>query len=374
MALNIANWLADFNGNNFIRAGTAEFGYVPTSWFIALNARLAALLPANLTLGNDPFPNAADKTEFLKANFRHVRPNCQSDEEALCVASLRLSLASKGVLCLSLNNQGRSVIDDEYVVINHLGANWADPLNDIPGVASAPAIAKFFKRYGPTIAHMAAYVFCARGHHWTPDYAALYDRLMKASLIPDQNGFVMPSKEVLFRFALHGFAVKPLYDMAMADRNAGLMVAAVSLRFTPHPPIAGVAHITTLHAILGEMSKESWWNDFVTKFQNPINDINGELALINANPLSYHVASFVIGGVGRTLTSAAAEQAFNLLCQLAIGFVDHLGRRHPMSGQIAVTKKSGGPRGLADAFAKACDTYGKPSLSGPDMASFLAQL
>jgi hypothetical protein len=121
------------------------------------------------------------------------------------------------------------------------------------------------------------------------------------------------------------------------------------------------------------MSQESWWFLFYQKFQNAINLIEAEVDEIHKSPYDFHVAAKVFGKASRKMVSDAAVKAFNLLCQFALGYIDHLGKRHSLSGQQAITQKSGGPRGTAEAFAKACDRFGKPNTDVPDMVTFLAQ-
>lgn len=370
MALNLTTLLADFNGTAMATGGTAEWGFIPDSWFLAIPN--SHTVPQNYTIGTSYFTNQNPPEDFIKANYHKVRAVVASDEEALFIATLRMALAEKGIICSSIVNRG--VIEDEYVTVNNQGANWADALNDIPNVASRASIAKFCKRYGPTIMHQLAYVFAARGHHWQPSYNELYDRLRTATFMPSNPGFQLPSNETIYRLAIHCFGIRPLNAAAVDDHTNARMAAAMMLRFAPSTPIAGVAHITTLKATLDHMEKESWWAAFDLKFHQQIADITAEVALIHANPSSYHVAAKVYGINARLFPLPASSAAFNRLSQFALGYIDHLGRRHSLAGQQAITKKAGGMMPIAEAFSRACDRFGKPDVDVDDMTQFLAQL
>jgi len=198
--------------------------------------------------------------------------------------------------------------------------------------------------------------------------------LKSAAFVPTNPGFAMLNNEELFRLSIHAFGVRPLVDLALADKAAGQMISAIYIRYQPSTPISGTAHITTLKATLNQMTLEPWWDAFNHKFMNEITEIDTEVARIHAAPLTYHVSARVLGHNARVMTRPEAEAAFKRLCQFALGYIDHLGRRHSLAGQQAVTKKSGGPTGLADAFSKACDKFGKPSADVVDMTAFLAQI
>jgi hypothetical protein len=351
-------------------AGHAEWGFVPQEWFIAVPSTWA--LVDTTALGASFFADDAGRRTFLKANFHHIRVACGSDELALFVAMYRLHLANQGVLKASL--AARSVIEDEYVKVAAKGVNWDDPLNDIPAIPVSSSIAKFIKHHGNTLLHQLVYVFSARGHHWDNAFNDLYDRLKKACFISGNQGFNMPTNEVLYRLSIHGFGIKPLVDLTLHHHGRNEMAAAMFLRFTPTTPIAGVAHITTLRATLITMAQESWWTVFEAKFHDAIAAINNEVARIIARPYEYHVASKVFGHNVRLVASADAMNAFARLCQFALGYIDHLGRRHSLSGQQAITSKSGGPRGVAEAFSRACDHLGKPDANVDSMEIFLASV
>jgi hypothetical protein len=370
MALNLTTLLADYNGSAMAIAGHAEWGFIPQDWFLAIPQN--SILPANYAIGTDPFGGNLNLNAFLKANYHRVRNAAGSNEAALFVALLRMHIASKGTIANLLAN--RSVVEDEYIVVAPQNGNWDDAANQIPTVASSRDMAKFVKHHGDTIVHQMVYVFSARGHHWDPEYDPLYNRLKAACFMDTNGGFTLPSNEVLYRLAIHPFGIKALTDLTLADKNAGQMAAAMFIRFNPTSPISGTAQVTTLKATLNSMAQEAWWTAFANKYANEIAAIDAEVVAIQAQPYQYHVAAKVFGFANRTPVSNNANVAFNVLCQLALGYIDHLGRRHTLSGQRAITQKSGGPRGVADAFAKACDRFGKPDTAVADMATFLASL
>lgn len=370
MSLNLTTLLQDYNGSAISVAGHAEWGFIIQEYFIAYPTTWA--LNDTTALGASFFGDDAGRQMFLKANFHHVRAAAGSDELALFIALYRLHLADQGVLKATLG--ARSVIEDEYVKVAHKGANWNAPENDIPAIASSAAIAKFIKHHGNTLMHQLVYVFSARGHHWDTAFNDLYDRLKKACFMTNNQGFNMPSNEILYRLAIHGFGIKPLVDLTLYHKGRNEMAAAMFLRFTPSAPIAGVAHITTLKAALLTMAQESWWTAFELKFHADIGIIDVEVGRIHARPYEYHVASKVFGHNVRLTASQQAMDAFNRLCQFVLGYIVHLGRRHSLSGQQAITTKSGGARGLSEAFAKACDTFGTPKVTTDTMTAFLDTL
>jgi len=370
MPIDLQTLLDDYNGSAMAVAGHAEWGFIPEEWFLAVPANLA--LPANYQIGTSPFANAGERKAFIQANFHQVRAAAGSNEAALFIALLRLHIANQGTIAATV--AARSVVEDEYNLRTPVNGNWTDPANEIPDVASSHNIAKFVKHHGNTLVHQMVYLFSARGHHWDPQYNDLYERLKRACFITGDVGFQMPSNETLYRSAIHAFGIKPLLDLTLADKNAGRMAAAMALRFTPAAPIAGVAHVTTLNAALQTMKQEAWWDVFNAKFQGEIAVIQTEVDTIHATPYTYHVAAKVFGYANRTMVSQEAMNAFNRLAQFVLGYIDHLGRRHSLAGQQAVTQKSGGPRGMAEAFSRACDKFTKPSTDVDSMAAFLANV
>jgi hypothetical protein len=368
MALNFATLMADFNGTAMAIAGAAEWGFIPDGWKIYIPHGFN--LPQNVQIGTDQLGNNAEI--FLKANYLGLTTAGLAANEAFFVSCFRMYLAQQGILTANLIQRG--VVEDEYVIIAPVQNAWNNAGNDIPVNVYNPNVPKYIKRYGKILIHHLAYVFLSRGHHYKQEYNELYERLKSACFIPSNPGFVIPSNETLYRLAVHGFGVKPLIDLTLADKAASRMAAAMEIRFSPHAPISGVAHMTTLKAALNQMAKEQWWPAFAQKFAISINDLDAEVALIAANPLTYHISARVLGANARAMPSNAGNDAFTKLCQYALGYIDHLGRKHSLSGQQAITKKSNGMTGLADAFSKACDKFGKPTTDVDTMAQFLLNI
>lgn len=369
MALNLDTIIADYNGTSMAVAGHAEWGFIPDLWFLPKIA--GKDYPANYVIGTSGFTDADHPKIFLKAQYAKLINGGIDPTVALFVAMLRAHMIFKGTIANDLNN--RSVLEDETYVAAAAGANWADAANNIPPNPASTAIAKFVKRHGNTIVHQMVYVFSARGHHWSPDYDELYKRLRSACFMDQNPGFVLPSSEVMYRLAIHPFGIKALAALTLADKAANNMAAAMALRYTPSAPIAGVAHITTMSAVINHMRSEPWWGAFDAKFHAEVTAIDTEVGTIQGNPYEFHVAAKVFGHAARRVPSQNANKAFSSLSQYCLGYIDHLGRRHSLSGQQAITQKSGGAKGLADAFAKACDNFGKPDTDVDSMTDFLAQ-
>jgi hypothetical protein len=370
MALNLDTLLLDYNGSALAVAGTAEWGYIADAWKMTLP--VGDIHPADYTLGTDPFADANSVKRFISTNFHHVRAAAGSDINALFVALLRLHIASAGTIATTLAN--RHVLEDEYINVNHQGANWLDPANNLPLIPTSPEIAKWVKKFGFTIMHIVMYAFASRGHHYKQEYDELFNRLLSASFVNMNPGFQLPSFDIIFRASIHAFGVKPLWDLTLAHAAQNKMAAAMKIRFSPSTPIAGAAHITTSYATINEMRKQSWWAPFNAKYHNEIASIANEVTNILAHPVNYHVAAQIFGSAGRTMVSANANTAFATLSPLLMGFIDHLGRRHPLSQQKAITNKSGGFGPLSEAFSRACDRFGKPDVNVASMVHFLGQL
>jgi hypothetical protein len=220
---------------------------------------------------------------------------------------------------------------------------------------------------------MMVYVFCSRGHHWQDEFDGLYDRLIDACGIVKPTGWALPSNKEIFRQILHCFGVYMPLQFTIWCRDNNRMANPLRLRFTPHAPVAGAAQITTLGAVLTEMQTEGWWQPFYEKFKNHIQMIYFEIGEIDKNPYAYHVASRVVTGKPKLDISNQANIAFKNLSQLALGYIDHLGRRHSLSGQKVITKKSGGMKPVAESFSRACDKFGKPNADVPSMEVFLQE-
>lgn len=370
MALNLDTIFADFNGTSLAIAGAGEWGFIPDEYRLGIPQGM--VVPNPHVLGVTPFATLDDSKNFLKANYALLVAGGIVPTVAYQISIFRLLVATEGMLTSSLAD--RSVVEDEYVIVANQGANWADALNAIPAFAGQTNINKHYKRYGMTYIHMMCYVFLSRGHHYKQEYNDLYDRLKTACFIPNNPGFQILTNEQMFRLSIHGFGISPLVELSMHHAANSDMAAAMLIRYSPATPISGVAHITTLAATVSHMAKEPWFGAFATKFAAPIQAIADEVELILATPLVYHVSAKFLGQVARTLPSAESQGAFNTLCQFALGYIDHLGRRHSLAGQQAITKKSGGITGLGDGFSKACDKFGKPGVDVNSMTAFLAQI
>jgi len=122
-----------------------------------------------------------------------------------------------------------------------------------------------------------------------------------------------------------------------------------------------------------EMKKEKWYATFYARFQTPIDAMYAESALISQTPYEYHVAAKVFGRAQRRHVSQNAQNAFTGISQFLIGYIDHLGKRHSLSGQVAVTRKSGGLGPLGENFSRACDRFSNPDLEVDNMTQYLAQ-
>jgi len=373
MALNFQNLLADYNGAVFAQAGVVEWGYVPADWFLVLPDNNAAYAPN--AIPDAPTPgvglqntNDGQNLAFIQANYHRCRQAAGSDVEAAWVAIMRWHCVNRGLLC---KMAGRRIREDEYVVAGHLGANWGANENAVPGNAVCREIAKWVKRFGNAVLHAIAYAFVARGHHYKTEYKELYDRLMNVQGVDMKPSFQLPSAEIMYRLALHCIGIRPLVDLAIADRAAGIMSAPMMLRWQPHAPVAGVAYVTTLKATLNEMKKETWYSAIAAKFQQDIVDLDAEVALIAQNPYEYHVATSFITGAPRRYATQAGTKAFNRLAPFAIGYIDYVGKRHPLAGQKTITSHSGGGGGLSDNFSKACQTYSKGDFTAATMALWL---
>lgn len=374
MALNLVNLVNDYNGAILLEPGVAEFGFVDPQWYLALPvghtlpAAGAHVMNTNVIDGNLNGP------AFLKANYhRLVAANALGNaDKALLVTLLRYRYATVGIL--DSDEGRRGVVTSEYSNAANLGANWDDNANNIPVNANATSIAQFAKRYGDTILHIMVYVFCSRGHHWQPEYDALYNRLLAANNILRPVTWNFPTNEELFRHSLHCLGMRIPLEYTLWCRTNARMTNPMRLRFTPHAPIAGAAQILTCGAVLREMTSEGWWGAFYNRFQVEITAIRDEMTTIAQHPYEYHVASRILTAQPKRDLTVAAVNAFNAICQLCLGYIDHLGRRHALAGQQVITMKSGGPKALAESFSRACDRLGRPSVEGVTMVQFITNL
>jgi hypothetical protein len=372
MALDLAQLVTDYNGAILLQPGTAEWGYVDPQWYLHFPAGQTP--NAQHAIGTPAIAADGPTRNFMKANYTALAgPNALNHpDKALFATILRYHLAQNGLVEADLGRRG--VLENEYDEVQHQGANWDAPENNIPRNANSASIARYVKKYADTLVHIMVYVFCSRGHHWQDEFDPLYDRLMNACGIQRPTTWILPSNKEMFRQILHCFGIRIPLEYTLYCKNNNRMVNPMRLRFSPHAPIAGAAQITTTFAVLNEMRSEAWWTAFYNKFQDPVDAIANEVAAISQHPYEYHVASRVVTGNAKRDLSQVSMAAFKVLSQYALGYIDYLGRRHSLAGQKVITQKSGGQKALAETFARACDRLGRPSIDVDDMAAFIASL
>jgi hypothetical protein len=370
--MDINNLLAAYNGAAVLQAGTAEWGFVEPEWYLAL--------PEGHNLGGNhahilnttAFGPNLNATTFVKANYRRLFGVLQNADKALFIAMLRYHYAVTGFIDMDPGRRG--VIENEYSNMAPLDNAWDHANNNIPEIPQFRNIANFVKRYADTLLQMMVYVFSSRGHHWQPSYDDLYERLLQANSIIKPNTWQFPTYRELFRQGLHCFGVRIPLEYTLYCKNNNRMGNPMNLRFTPHSPIAGAAQALTTQAILTEMSTETWWGSFNAKFLADINEIAVQVALIHQHPYEYHVAARTLTGNPKRDLRETFNPAFERLSQFCLGYLDHLGRRHALTHQQSVTHHCGGPKALADTFARACDRLGRPSIEGVTMVEFIQSL
>jgi hypothetical protein len=146
--------------------------------------------------------------------------------------------------------------------------------------------------------------------------------------------------------------------------------ASMVIRFKPAPPIAGAAHITTLHAIFNDMKRHALWERLYDWKKLQLQVITAEVKIIELSPYSYHVASKVLCGQERRMISKEATEAFLELAPIALGYIRFLGKKHSLSGQQAVTRKYGGIDPACEMWGEAFEKYGLPNLKNLDVDDF----
>lgn len=380
MALNLDELIATYNGTALLEAGHQEWGYIDDIWYLALPNTIKTASAENqkhwdsVHIGRSVFTDYPlfTREEFIKANYHRLFKATNSAELALFGSLYRMTLADQGLICLSRVN--RRVAVDEYLIVEPLGNSWNSAENNLPVIASSNAIAAYAKRFSTTFASHLAFIFSARGHHYAPEYNEHYKRLQDACFITSPSVFPMPSNEFLYRSFIHCFGVHPIVELALEFNHNSRLPAAMKLRFDPHPPIAGCAHITTLKAILNAMEKEVLWKTIGTKFEKEVQLITDEVLLIRQTPYNYHVSSRCISGNPRTMVSQKAMEAFGKLSQLALGYLEYLGNKHSLYGQKAVTAKAGGVGPTAETWEDAFNEYGTPDIRNLTTAEFLAEM
>lgn len=372
--MDLAALILDYNGAIFAEAGVVEWGYIPETWKLAQPSGIAfwenANLPDAITPGVAMLNmDGAQAQVFMKANYKRVRPLVDTADEALWVTLIRYHAAVRGLIC---KQAGRRVRENEYSTEAHAEANWGHAANAIPALPRAAEIAKWVKRFGNAVLHSIALAFSSRGHHYKADYKEYYERLMAVQGVDMKPSFTLPSYEVMFRLSIHCLGVWPLISLAQTDKAANIMSAPMAIRWQPHAPVAGCAHITTLKACLSEMNKESWYGAFQTKFQAQITEIDNAVTAIGNAPYEHHVATSFITAQPRQYVQAPAKNAFDKLSQFALGYIDFLGKKHSLAGERAVTSHSGGMGSVANQFSKACQKYSAGDFNAATMKDWLA--
>lgn len=372
--------IATYNGTALLEAGHQEWGYIDAVWYLAIPNTYNAASDENkqfwskTRLGKSPFSDHVlfSRQEFIKANFQLLLRATNNSEMALFGSMYRMALVDQGILCMSQNE--RKVAVNEYVIVDPLNGRWDAHENNLPLINSSNSIAAYVKRYATTFASHLAFIFSARGHHYTPEYNEHYKRLQDACFIVAPSSFGMPTNEYLYRSFIHCFGVSPIIELATILNRDSKLPAAMQLRFSPHAPIAGCAHITTLKAILNAMEKEVLWKSIGLKFEREVTVIDTEVGRINTRPYDYHVSSKCITGNPRIMVSQEAMEAFTKLSQLALGYLEYLGSKHSLYGQKAVTSKAGGLGPTAETWEDAFNEYGTPDIRNMSTEEFLAEM
>lgn len=373
--MNIAELIEVFNGSVLVEAGHQEWGYIPETWHLALPIECKHLdsddeptkalktswdktqISVSFFDDNQNARGLCNRTHFLKANYHLLTQANVTSQHALLIACMRMAIADSGAI--ALDPKQRSVIVDEYTYIDPPDHDWAKVI--IPGIEKHREIAAWAKKFTGILVSHIMFLFCARGHHYMPEYNEIYQKLYRNSFINDPVGFSLPTPEIVYRLSAHCFGVAPLINWVMELKRSNKMAAAMMIRFTPHPPIAGVAQFTTMQATFDDMKRHALW-ERIAKFRKD------ELALlkeccndIHGDPYRYHVASKVIMGAPRMIPDQRYYDAFTKLAPIALGYIDYLGRRHSLSGQRAITQKYGGIDPAVEMWSRAFDQYGPPN-------------
>jgi len=380
MALNLEQILNDYNGTSMVIAGHAEWGFIERPWYIQLPSGTNPDHPALVNhvgsmnpfrgyrIGDIEYPAAMRSDDFIAANFAQVLSITNDEQVSLFIAMLRYTLVENGAL--TTDTELRGVVDDEVTI-------QAQPVADdiaarITGMQNGGEIARWVKKYGMTYMHAMVLVFLSRGHHWSPAYEEIYGRLEAASLIQQPMNIKLPSKEQIYRLAMHGFGIKYLYGLTMEHAQNSRMASAIQLRYSPAPAIAGVAHITTCFAALTHMKAERWWPEFERVYHGEIRVLGDAVDMIIRDPTRYHIASKLITGLPRIFLPNRVKVAFETICQFVIGYIGYLGRSHTLSQQKAVSTKSGGARGVGIMFPDLLNNLARQAVRVTNMTSFLS--
>jgi len=379
--MDLQNLLDVYNGTAFLEAGTVEWGYVEPEWYLAVPRNAGQLLNHKYELGTTPFIDDNSRDMFINANFHKLRRVLDTDDKAFFGAFLRYHIVNAGMFSPKLED--RKVKEDEYEymelkVVEQLIVGEGEQKTEkphiepkVPIINSANSITRFVKKYGDSLVHMMVYVFSARGHHWQERYDELYDRLMRVCMIEKPTTWQLPNNREIFRQIMHCFGVYLPRVFTEECVRTGRVAQPMFLRFSPHAPIAGVAVALTSNAILDYMEAELWWKSYDEKFTQEVQAIREEKKRIAIKPYEYHVASKVLAGCPQLKLSENFTKAFNRISQHLLGFVDNLGKRHTLSGQMSVTSHAHGMTKLGENFSRACDKLNFIDISNMDMSNFI---
>jgi hypothetical protein len=382
MALDLGNLINFYNGTALLEAGTQEWGYIDAGWHLMIPDTYNNVAQSvkdywlDYHLGHNPFTEQdhiiCTKENFLKANYRAIFAITNNADIALFGAMFRMAIMETG--CFATAIARRHVSVDEYTIVAPLNGDWNNAANNVPNNPNANAIAQYVRRFHLTLVSQLAFIFCARGHHYTNELNEHYKRLQDACFMANAPGFNLPNNENLYRNFVHCFGMSVLLDLTLLSVRDARIPAAMTVRFTPHAPIAGVAHITTLKAILNSMEKEMLWKQVKAKFQASLDVIDIMVRAIHERPYEYHVSSMILTGHARRVASEESIVAFNELSQICLGYLEYLGNRNSLHKQKAVTSKAGGLGPIAETWEEAFTQYGKPDIKHLTAPEFILEM
>jgi hypothetical protein len=386
--MNIAELIDVFNGSVLVEAGHQEWGYIPEAFHLGLPVDCKAtdkddqkkqdLLKywekthpgESIFVDKSPQNGLCRRADFIKANYFLLTQANVTPQHALLITCMRMAVADAGAIALSTKK--RNVIVDEYTYVSPPDDDWAKII--IPVIEKNRDIAAWAKKFTGILVSHIVFLFCARGHHYLPEYNEIYQKLYRNSFVNDPVGFSLPTPETTYRLSIHCFGIAPLLEWVQQLKLENKMAAAMMIRFDPHPPIAGVAQFTTMKATFDDMRRHSLWSRIEAYRADDLMILNQCCASIRQNPFAYHVASKVITGQPRVLPLQADYEAFARLAPIALGYIDYLGRRHSLSGQKAITQKYGGIDPAVEMWSRAFDEYGPPNAKDYTLDEFFAQV
>jgi hypothetical protein len=364
------NLLLDtYNGTSFLEAGSLEWGYVEPEWYLAFPMKSQYLDTWKPDYSKCPFPDSTAHMQFISVNYYKLLKVLNNPDHAFFGAMLRYHYVNNGVVALNLAE--RHVNEDEYCFEPHRGDNWEDKMNQIPDLPNKLAITRFIKKFGDTLMQFMVFVFSARGHHWQQNYDALYDKLMNICMVERPISWSLPSNQIIFRQLLHPLGIFLPREFVDYCKNNKRMVAPMHIRFSPNAPVAGVAVVVTTIAVLQRMKNETWYPHYAQKFADQIEVIEEQASIIEETPMDYHVAAPLFTGNQRKMITSLYMPAFNRISQHLLGYLDYLGRGNSLSGQKALTAKSGGMTKIGEIFSKACERLSGIDLTDMSMREFI---